>query len=104
MISALFWVGMSISSCRLQLIARPRRQRRKGESNCHRAERDAQRTDIEPAIAVEGVEYPTARQWAECHAKAGCHCRRAEHRAHDTLTEIFARKHRIERHHAAIGR
>jgi hypothetical protein len=39
----------------------------------------------------------------ERHADTRRHCYRAEYRAHHTLTEIFPRQHRIERHQAAIG-
>src|ERR1700730_19052449 len=67
-VSTLFCVGMSISSRWLQSIARPERQRQKGERHCDHADRDAQGADVEPAIAIEGIEYPAAGQWTERHA------------------------------------
>jgi hypothetical protein len=77
-------------SGRLQRIARAQR---KGESHRHCAERHARRADIQPAIGIEGVKYPAKGQRTECHAEARAHCRGAEHRAHDALTEIFTRQH-----------
>ena len=45
-------------------------ERREGERDRHRAEADAERADIEPAVAAGGVEDPAADGRAERHAEA----------------------------------
>ena len=102
--------GRSDRPCR-QAAARPEVERglcrppRRGETQRHRDRRDAdaERADIEPEIAVEGVEHPAAGPWPERHAEARKRRNRAEHRAHDARAEKFPHQHGVERHHPAIG-
>src|SRR5882757_6979241 len=78
-------------------------RRWKAQRHRHRGDADAERADIEPAIAVECVEHPSAGPRPERHAEACKGRDRAEHCAHDFCAEEFAHQHGIERHHATIG-
>src|SRR5258707_12676797 len=46
-------------------------RRRKAQRHRDRGDSDAEGTDIEPAIALEGIEYPSAGQRSQRHAEAG---------------------------------
>lgn len=68
-----------------------------------RSECDRGAADIEPCIAVQGIEDGAAGPGAERHAERGDHSHSAEHGAHYTLAEGFARQDRIKRHYTTIG-
>src|SRR5882672_4138603 len=56
--------------------------RRKTERHRDRGDADAERADIEPGVAVERVEHPSAGPRPQRHAEARKGGDRAEHRAH----------------------
>src|SRR5436305_1985840 len=76
---------------------------RERERDRRGAKTDRGRAEVHPRIPAEAVEDPAADDRPERHPEAGHHGGGAEHRAEDALAEVLARKHRIERHDAAVG-
>src|SRR6267154_2318750 len=85
-----------------QIAIRPAKGR-KSKRDADGADSYRERTDVKPGVGAEAVEDPAAHRGTERHSEAGHHGRGAEHRAEDALPEVFARKDRVERHHAAVG-
>src|SRR5690606_40749152 len=65
---------------------------REGQRDRDGTEGDGGGAEVEPAVALERVEDPSADDGANRHAEAREHRRRAEHRAHDALAEVLARE------------
>src|SRR5688572_13053137 len=95
-------MALNVSQSR-RVKLRTARKRWERERDGDRPHAERERADVEPSVAAEAVEDPAAAERSERHAKRRDHGGRAEQRAEDALPEVFAREHRIERHHAAIG-
>src|SRR5258706_8091887 len=96
------WPSRNSRSGGPQIDIRPAK-RGKSKRDADGADSYRERTDVKPGVAAEAVEDPAAHRGTERHSETGHHGGGAEHRAEDALPEVFARKNRVERHHAAVG-